>query len=167
MVLGGGGCQQNLIKRAKEDGHYVVVADYLENPPACRFADEHVRVSTFDTPAVLKAAKELGIDGITTLGTDQPVLTAAVVSKELELNYYAEPELALAVTNKRVMKALFKEHNIPSCDYRLIGEDFSDEEIEGLNFPAVLKPVDSQGQRGIFLVNNADEARQHIAETLS
>lgn len=167
MVLGGGGCQQNLIKRAKEEGHYVVVADYLESPPACRFADEHVRVSTFDTPAVLKAARELKIDGITTLGTDQPVLTAAVVSKELGLNYYADPELALAVTNKRVMKEVFNKHNIPSCDYRLIGEGFSDEEIEGLSFPAVLKPVDSQGQRGIFLVNNADEARRHIAETLS
>ena len=167
MVLGGGGCQQNLIKRAKEDGHYVVVADYLENPPACRFADEHVRVSTFDTPAVLKAAREMNIDGITTLGTDQPVLTAAVVSKELGLNYYADPELALAVTNKRVMKALFNKHNIPSCDYRLIGQSFSDEEIEGLSFPAVLKPVDSQGQRGIFLVNDVDEVRKHIAETLS
>lgn len=167
MVLGGGGCQQNLIKRAKEEGHYVVVADYLENPPACRFADEHIRVSTFNTPEVLKAAKEMNIDGITTLGTDQPVLTAAVVSKELELNYYADPELSLAVTNKRVMKELFKNHNIPSCDYRLIGDGFSDEEIEGLSFPAVLKPVDSQGQRGIFLVKSADEARQHIAETLS
>lgn len=167
MVLGGGGCQQKLIKRAKEEGHYVVVADYLENPPACRFADEHVRVSTFDTPEVLKAAREMNIDGITTLGTDQPVLTAAVVSKELGLKFYADPELALAVTNKRVMKALFKKHNIPSCDYRLIGEGFSHEEIEGLSFPAVLKPVDSQGQRGIFLVYGADEVRQHIAETLS
>ena len=167
MILGAGSCQQNLIKRAKKRGYYVIAADYLENPPGAQFADEHIRVSTFDTPNVLSAAREKRIDGIVTLGTDQPVLTAAVVAQELGLSYYADEKLALAVTNKRIMKALLGKNGIPANDYRLIGKDFAEEEIRGLQFPAVLKPVDSQGQRGIFKVNNIVEAREHIEETLS
>jgi len=167
MILGGGSCQVNLIKRAKQAGHFVIVADYLDNPPGVFFADEHARVSTFDVPAVLEAARELRVDGITTLGTDQPVLTAAKVSEKLGLKFYADADLALAVTNKRIMKRWFNQHGIPMNDYRLVGEGFSFAEIEGLRFPAVLKPVDSQGQRGIFLVNNADEARRHVGDTLA
>ena len=167
MVLGAGNCQQNLIKRAKERGHYVIAVDYLQNPPGARFADEHLRVSTFDTALVLQAAMEYEINGIVTLGTDQPVLTAAVVATKLGLHFYASSYLALAVTNKRIMKELFAKHAIPKNDYRLIGKGFTIDDIKGLRFPAVLKPVDSQGQRGIFLVNDAEQARQHIDETLS
>ena len=52
-------------------------------------------------------------------------------------------------------------------DYRLIEKGFAKEEIKGLKFPAVLKPVDSQGQRGIFKVRNIKEVSRHIEETLS
>lgn len=167
MVLGGGNCQQNFIKRAKAAGHFVIVADYLPDCPARSFADVHALVSTFDTPAVLAEARANRIDGIATLGTDQPVLTAATVAQSLGLPFYVDVQTALAVTNKRVMKAKFTRHGIPTADFRLIGEGFSDSDIEGLTFPAVLKPVDSQGQRGIFLVRSIDEVHRRISQTLS
>lgn len=167
MVLGGGNCQLNFIKRAKQKGHTVIVADYLSDCPGDKVADKHILVSTFDTPAVLEAAQTNKIDAIATLGTDQPVLTAATVSEKLGLHWYVDSRVALAVTNKRVMKRLFKQHHIPTVDYRLIGNGFSDSEISGLDFPAVLKPVDSQGQRGIFLVEDIEGVRRHIGETLT
>lgn len=166
MVLGGGSCQLNLIKRAKKEGHFVVVADYLPDCPAREFADIHVPVSTFDLDGVLSFAKRHQINAIVTTGTDQPVLTAALAAKALDLPFYIDGQTALAVTNKRVMKELFQKHGIPTAKYRLIGPEFTDPEINGMRFPAVLKPVDSQGQRGIFLVNSVDEVRQNIGETL-
>ncbi len=167
MILGAGNCQLNLIKRAKKRGNYVIVADYLDDPPGAQFADDHIKVSTFDTGLVLQAATENKIEGIVTLGTDQPVLTAAVVAKKLGLHFYAGSYLALAVTNKRIMKEILAKNEIPMNDYRLIGKGFNKNEIKGLQFPAVLKPVDSQGQRGIFKVKNIEEVSRHIEETLS
>lgn len=167
MVLGGGNCQLNFIKRAKHNRHTVIVVDYLPHCPGGKVADEHILVSTFDTPAVLHAAQQKNINAIATLGTDQPVLTAATVAEELGLHWYVDSKVGLAVTNKRVMKRLFTQHDIPTVDYRLIGNGFSDSEISGLKFPAVLKPVDSQGQRGIFLVNDIESVRRHVGETLS
>jgi len=167
MVLGGGSCQLNLIKRIKAAGHFTVVADYLPDCPGGNIADVHVPVSTFDIDGVTKAAKQYGIEAVVTLGTDQPVFTAAAVAEKLGLHFYIGSKTAKAVTNKRVMKKVFEKHNIPFVPYRLIGSNFTEGETAGLHFPAVLKPVDSQGQRGIFLVADIKEARQRIGETLS
>jgi biotin carboxylase len=65
------------------------------------------------------------------------------------------------------MKKIFLQNAIPTANYRLIGKSFKKSEIEGISFPAVIKPVDSQGQRGIYKVDSAEEIKRHIADTLS
>lgn len=167
LVLGGGYCQLNMIKRLKSEGHYIVLVDYLKNNPSKVYADEHHCISTFDIAAVLEVVTKTNAKAIITMGTDQPVLTAAAVSKETGISFYVDPDIALAVTNKRIMKAQFIRYKIPTANYRLIPQDFTERNILGLNFPAVLKPVDSQGQRGIFIVHNINDIRMNIDETLS
>jgi len=166
MVLGGGSGQLNLIRRAKALGDFVIVADYLPDCPGGQIADVHVQVSSFDAERVIRAGREQRIEAIVTTGTDQPVLTAALTAEALGLPFYMDSQTALAFTNKRVMKALFRQHDIPANDYVLLGANFKDEELRGVRFPAVLKPVDSQGQRGIWLVDTPDEVHEHIADTL-
>lgn len=167
MVLGGGSCQLNLIKRAKERGEYVILADYLKDCPGAALSDAHALVSTFDHEGVLNAAREHGAEGIVTMGTDQPVLTAAKAAEALKLPFYIDAQTALSVTNKRVMKALFHEHGIPTPGYALLDAAFDEARLEDVRFPAVLKPVDSQGQRGVIRVEDAAEAKKRIGETLS
>ena len=166
MVLGGGSAQINLIRRAKELGDFVVVADYLPDCPGAQLADAHVQVSTFDAESAIRAGREHGIEGIVTTGTDQPVLTAALAAEALGLPYYMDSDTALSFTNKRVMKARFKEHHIPANDSVLVGKRFGFADLGDIRFPAVLKPVDSQGQRGIFLVDDTGGVRSYIKETL-
>lgn len=167
MVLGGGSCQMNLIERLKKQGDEVVLIDYLPDCPASSLSDTHLLISTFDTKSVLEAARKFEIEAIITLGTDQPVLTAAKVAEELDLPFYLTSEQALAATNKRVMKKMFTKNGIPTANYRLIKKDFEDRDIKDISFPVVLKPVDSQGQRGIYKLNSIEEIREHMADTLS
>ena len=167
MVLGGGSNQVELIKKAKMQGDEVILIDYLPNCPGSKIADMHLPISSFDTESIISVARTHNADAIVTAGTDQPVLSAAIASQEIGLNFYAQKDLAKAVTNKIVMKSIFKENNIPSVNYRLINKDFKDEEISSLKFPVVLKPVDSQGQRGIYKLNSVDEVRSKIDISLS
>ena len=167
MVLGGASNQLDLIRRLKEYHDQVILLDYSEWCVGKPYADIYVRQSTFDVDAVYEAAKKHKVQAIMTTGTDQPVYVAAKVSAMLGLKYYVDEQTALAVTNKRVMKRIFRDNDIPSPAYRLIGADFSPEDIAGLRFPAVLKPVDSQGQRGVFLLQKSEEVKQYIGETLS
>lgn len=165
-VLGGGPAQLNLIKRLKEQGYKVAVSDMNIDSPGLALADFPSTASSFDTVAVAEAARLASSDCLLTLGTDQPVLTAALVSEKLGLPYFLSSAQARLVTNKKDMKQMFIAEGIPTAPFCLISSDFKDEELEDLNFPLVIKPLDSQGQRGVIKVNNCSEIRDHMQEVL-
>lgn len=167
MVLGGSNCQIHAMKRAAALGMDTVLIDYTPNPPAAALCGLHERSSTFDVPACIRVAKEYEVTGVMTLGTDQPVYTAAAVSQSCGLPSLLSEQRALAVTNKKQMKQVLTEAGIPTAVYRLIGRDSSTDAIKGLHAPFVIKPLDSQGQRGIFKLNSAEEVCRHLEQTLS
>lgn len=167
LVLGGGNNQINAIKRSKDKGITTIVSDYYNDAPGKETCDYGELVSTFDVEENIKVAQKYDIDGIMTLGTDQPIYTVAKVANELELPSFLSVDTARAVTNKRVMKKLFTDNKIPTVNYVLIDKNFKESELKSLKFPVVIKPVDSQGQRGIYKLNSIDEIREKIEDTLS
>lgn len=167
LVLGGGSGQVSLIKKAKAMGYQIIVADYYPDAPGKKFADFSSLSSTFDIEANLKTARKYEVDGVLTSGTDQPVYTAAVVSEKLALNQYISVETAKAVTNKRVMKKKFSEANIPTVKYKILGKNFSKKKLKNFKQPFVVKPLDSQGQRGVFKLNSVAEISEKFDEVLS
>jgi biotin carboxylase len=167
LILGGGSAQLSLIKKAKKMGHEVVVSDYYQDAPGKKFADFNSESSTFDFAANLKTAEKYKVDGVLTAGTDQPVYTAARVAKRLNLNQYLSLETAEAVTNKKVMKKKFSKEEIPTVKYKIIASDFSDQILENFKRPFVVKPLDSQGQRGVFKLDNIAQIREKFNEVLS
>jgi len=170
MILGGGSSQLGAFRRARELGITTILADQDPNAPARALADEFVPASTFDIDAVTDAARVTRVEAIIALGTDQPVLTAAVASARLGLPFPLTPERALSVTNKRVMKRIFDDEGIPTPRWCLIGPDRSEWDRRGfsrLRPPYVVKPVDSQGQRGIIIANTAEEVAAQYPVTRS
>ena len=167
MVLGGSNCQLHALERAKQEGMYTVLADYTTMPPGAAVADVHEKISTFDAEACLDAARRHHIQGVMTMGTDQPVLTAAKVSDALGLPSCLSTEQALYVTNKKYMKQRLQEAEILTSPWMLVDKNTTEEEIAKLTPPYVLKPLDSQGQRGIFKLNTPQEVLEHLEETLS
>ena len=167
MILGGSRCQMNAFVCADKLGYQTILADYLPNPPAALYADLHLQISTFDTDACFEAASNYRIDGIMTMGTDQPVLTAATISKRLRLAYPISEKTAYAVTNKKAMKAIMRDAGIPTVAYQLIDRDMRMDALADMGTPLVIKPLDSQGQRGVFKLETAEEIFKHLNETLS
>ena len=165
MILGANALQMRAIDRIKEMGHTAIAVDNRVDSPGKKAADLSAFASTFDFEACLQAARVMEIDGIFTSGTDQPVLTAALVQEAMKLPMPFSVELARRLTNKRWMKKEFAKNGLPTLPWVLIGRGYVEAEIL-FSFPAVLKPVDSQGQRGIFLVHSHKEIRAHMEETL-
>jgi len=167
MILGGGSSQIPAIKRAKEKGFTVILTDANPNAPGRSLAQEFVPVSTFDPLGITEAAAQLGVQALFTLGSDQPVYTAAYAAAQLELPNPLTPEQALNVTNKAPMKELFQVHHIPTADFRILSSSSDVPELESLALPWVLKPVDSQGQRGIYLIRDPGELKSLIPQSLA
>jgi phosphoribosylamine-glycine ligase len=65
------------------------------------------------------------------------------------------------------MKKLFKENKIPTLNYRIIGKNFADDDLTGLRLPVVVKPLDSQGQRGVYKLDSIDEIRAVFSDVIS
>ena len=167
LVLGGSNCQLHALQRAKEEDMYTVLADYTKAPIGAAVADVHEQISTFDWEACEKAAQRHRVQGIMTMGTDQPVYTAAKVSQTLDLPLTLTLEQAFLVTNKKAMKHRMMEAGIATAPWMIIDENTTVEDIAKLRAPYVIKPLDSQGQRGVFKLQTPEEVLAHLQDTLS
>lgn len=166
LILGAGSSQQKAILKAREKGHTVIVSDYLPDAPGLVWAHHREQVSTFDVEKNIEVARKYRIDGVLTLGTDQPVYTAARVAEALRLPFFLDAATAKAVTNKRIMKDRMKNRGVPTVSFTYLGEHFSRGELRELRFPLVIKPVDSQGQRGVYRLENMEELRRYSRYSL-
>lgn len=167
LVLGGGSGQLALIKKAKKMGYQVIVSDYYPDAPGKKIADFSAMSSSFDPEANLKTALKYQAEGVLTAGTDQPVYTAAFVAEKLNLNQYISPAAAEAVTNKKVMKKKFSQNQIATVKYKFLSRNFREEELANFKKPFVIKPLDSQGQRGVYKLASASEIREKFNKVLS
>jgi len=154
MILGGSSAQEIAIKKAQELGIEVIVCDYNEEAIGHKSADVSSFISSFDANGAYKFGKQMNIDGVMTLGTDQPILTVAYVAKQLGLPMLINYDTALYVTNKWYMKKTFSKHLIPTTDYVFYKKGVNENCLDEIGYPVVVKPIDSQGQRGVYYLEN-------------
>lgn len=167
IVLGGGNCQVALLRYLHEQKHQVILIDYLLDPPGKKYANIHKMISTFDIRGIAAVAKEYKVDAIITAGTDQPVYSGACASEMLDLPYYISSALAYSLTHKKKMKSIFAQNNIPTVSFGYLKQTLRDVDMATLKFPMVIKPYDSQGQRGVLKVNQLSDLADAMKESFS
>ena len=156
LFLGGAASQIPPIKYAKDQGHYVITCDYLPKNPGHKYADEYYNVSTTDKEAVLALARELNIDGIVAYASDPAAPTQAYVGNKLGLpsNPY---ESVLILTRKDLFRDFLKKNDfyVPkSASFYSFSE--AKKWLNELKMPAIIKPIDSAGSKGIRKIETMD-----------
>ena len=165
IVLAGGNDQAALIQelRHKLKDVEVLLIDFAPNVVAAKYADRHIVESTMDLAKVKEIAKEEKVDFIITACGDQPLLTMAVVSEELGLPCYLSKKQVLNLTNKMYMKRLMVENDIPTSHFKTFtSKDVID--TTGLNYPLIVKPVDSNGSKGVRKCKDRAELDKYLPE---
>jgi biotin carboxylase len=149
LVLGAGPAQLGLHRAARERGLYIVACD--RDPTAVGFehADRRAVVSVEDEAAVSQLARAEEVDGIIAPGIDWPVAIAARVAAHAGLPHPLTPEAAALTVLKHRQRKCLTEHGVPQPRWEVAtaAED-------GLPLPAVVKPVDRQGQAGLAVVDD-------------
>lgn len=162
MIMGAGIYQVPLIKTAREMGIYTIAVSIPGKYPGFAYADEVLHINTVDAEAVLKAAKERQIDGICTAGTDVAVMTIGRVNDALGLSGISYNAAKIAC-DKVLMKQCYEEHGVRTARYRKVYfNENVDEKIAGLQYPLIIKIVDSSGSRGITRVDRPDQIQAAI-----
>lgn len=165
LVLAGGSDQVALIRELKGRGHYVILVDYFDNPPARAYADKHVIASTLDVERVKQVAIDENVSLITTACTDQALLTVANVSEQLGLPCYLSYKIGLNVTNKSYMKKVLVENGIPTAKFVIL-DRLDYQLIKGFDFPVVVKPVDCNSSKGVKRIDTFDELPEYLEQAI-
>ena len=170
MILAGGNDQAALIQELRNYLHNnveIILLDKEKNVKALPYADKFLNISTMDKDKVLEAAKKEHIDLILTACGDQPLSTMAYVSAKMGLPCYLSEEDVVNLTNKIFMKKRMVEYGIPTAKHIYVNQDFEKIDLGNLQFPLIVKPVDSNGSKGVKKVMKENELFPMLNEALS
>jgi biotin carboxylase len=167
LFVGAGRHQRRAIQRAKELGLRVAAVDRNPDALGLREADISKVVDYADPSAVLKAVARLRIDGVLTVSADSAVPTVAAVAAELGLPGIGV-ETAHRMTHKVAMRRRLAEAGVPQPRFAAL-RTLSERRraLDEVGLPAVLKPADSGGQRGVFRVDSAEDVEAHLHEAIA
>ena len=167
MIMGAGIYQVPLIKTAKRMGIHTIAVSIPGKYPGFAYADEVLHINTVDSGAVLAAAREKKIDGICTAGTDVAVMTIGRVNDALGLSGISY-EAARLACDKVQMKECYEANGVRTARYRKVYfNENVNKKITGLNYPLIVKIVDSSVSRGITRVDTPEELPDAIRNAQS
>jgi biotin carboxylase len=167
LFVGAGRHQRRAILRARELGHRIVAVDRNAEALGLQEADVGDVVDFQDVDAVAEAGRRHSVNGVLTVSADRAVPVVAAVAERLGLPGIGS-ETAHLMTHKIAMRRRLAEAGVPQPRYaaaRNLHEGRSAVETVGL--PAVLKPADSGGQRGVFRLESVDDMERHLHAALA
>jgi biotin carboxylase len=167
LFIGAGRHQRRAIVQAKAMGLRVAAVDRNPDAPGLAEADVTRVVDFADVDAVLKATARLKLDGVLTVSADRAVPVVAAVAEKRGLPGIGTAAAHL-MTNKIAMRRRLADVGVPQPRFAAV-RNLSETRraTEEVGFPAVLKPSDSGGQRGVFRVESPDDVDAHLHEALA
>src|SRR3954451_9540588 len=167
LFVGAGRHQRRAILRAKELGLRVLAVDRNADAPGLREADEGFVVDFSDVDAALRAVERADFDGVLTVSADRAVPVVAAVAEARGLPGIGT-EVAHLMTHKVAMRRALADAGVPQPRFAAV-RSLSERHraADEVGFPAVLKPADSGGQRGVFRVDSMDDVEAHLHEAIS
>ncbi len=164
LVLGTGKPQADLIRECKKRGMEAYACSYTVGDPGQKYADGFENINIVDAAAVKDYAKRIGADYIYSAGSDVAMPTVFRVAKELGLPAFCPFETANICNKKPLLRAHLGEDFEGNLKFQCVTD--IDEPLH-VGFPMMMKPSDSQGQRGVCLVRNMEEYRAQFDLSMS
>lgn len=151
-------------RAAQHAGLNVFALDGDKDAPGLKEADRYCTVDIRDTAAVIAAVKESGLRpaGAVTFVTEVGMPAAAALRQHFNLRG-PQGEHLLSLTDKSVQRAHWDKAGIPQPRW-LAGNTPTEvlQHIKKIGFPAVIKPVDSAGSRGVSKIETEEECEYAI-----
>ena len=157
LVIGGARSQCHVIDLLHKLNYHVLVVDCDLACQGSKMADEFLGISTADVEGLIEIAREKKVKGVVAVQSDLGLVTATRVAIELGLK--ALPlEVVELYTNKYKMREHLKKNGFLCPDYKKCRTVEELKLFASTNgFPVVMKPMNSQGSRGVVMVKSEDD----------
>ncbi len=154
LVLAAGLLQIPVIKKAKEQGYYVLAADGSADAPGLKYADKAIVANITSEEEMLLIARDEQIDGIIHPCSEVAMNVMGRINDEMGLCGISK-DTAIRATNKHLMRRAFEDGNAPS-PWSFCFDNADDAWRHYSKTPTldmILKPSRNSGSRGIAKIS--------------
>jgi biotin carboxylase len=164
LILGAGNAQIDAIEYCKSHGYEVVGCSYTTVDCGIPHLDIFEQVDIKNVDGIVALAEKYGVSAIYSVGSDIAMPTVMMASEKLGLPHFITAEAAEICHSKGRMRETLGEGFEGNASFMVCST--LEEALGYTDFPAMMKPVDSQGQRGCYRVESADDIREHFAASI-
>ncbi len=164
LLLGGVQTAAGLVDICHRNGALLGVTDYNKGTHLKQIADEAFDVDAFDTDAVIALCKEHRYDGVITQFVDRVLPLAAEVAEGIGAYSPFTREQIRMSADKSFFKKTCMEYGVPVPKLYEIKDDANLEGDDSIEYPVLVKPVDSSSSRGLVICRNARELEEGLKE---
>lgn len=163
-IIGANYLQTPLVQKAASMGIETHVFAWEDGAVAAPYADYFYPISVLDRKSILRTCKEVGIHGITSVGSDTTMPTVNYISQKLGLVGNSMDSNMLSI-NKYEMRKKLSSSGIRCPEFKFFKEE-NYKHDGSLSFPLIVKPVDRGGSIGVKKVNNELEVQTALSKAL-
>lgn len=167
LILGGNPETVPLVEVAHEMGVKTIVASSVPDEAAKKVAGMASDVDGMDVPGLVALAREQNVDGVLVGVADMLVPSYCKVCDALSLPCYATQQIVDVFAFKDIFKATCERYGVHGIPEFYLSEEMKEEDIAKIQFPVMVKPVDSASGQGIIRANNREELHKAVPYALS
>lgn len=167
LILGANPETIALVQVANDMGVKTIVTSNRKEDPAKKYAWKACDVDGLDVPGLVALANEEQVDGVLVGVADMLVPTYCKVCDALNLPCYATQDIVNVFSYKDVFKATCEQYGVHGIPEFYLDEELKQEDIDKIEFPVMVKPVDGYSGLGMTVCNSAEELKPAVEKALS
>lgn len=162
LLIGGINTTADLVDLAHRNGVQIGVADYNKGTLLKRIADFAHDINIYDEDAVVKLIKDEGYDGVISAFNERLGPVNSRIAERIGKWAPMTVEQLQMSTNKKFFKHTCERYGVPvPKEYRISSvEDICTADIQ---YPVIIKPVDSSSSVGVMPCHDAKELEKGYA----
>lgn len=165
LILGVGNAQLDIIRYLKDKGWWILACSNQCHEKTIELVDRFELIDILDTDSLESLAREENVHLVYSIGSDLAVESIARIASNLGLSTFIEPKTSQLLSNKLFLRDFLTTNNLSPVRFKKI---CTREDIIGWDiYPCVVKPVDSQGQRGVYIAYTAQDIETGLTESLN
>lgn len=166
LILGANPETAGLVRKANEKGIYTIITDNNPNAYAKRYADKVYNIDATDLECLYQMAVQENVDGIILGVAESLMSTYAELCMMLNKPCYGNRALFDIMSSKDKFKQICIEYGVPVVPEYKISVTPTDQELSSVEYPVVVKPVDSCSSKGISVCKSEEMLGESIKKAL-
>lgn len=166
LILGGNPETTPLVELANGMGVLTIVSSARSTDPAKKAAWRAYDVDGMDVPGLVALAKKEKVDGVLVGVADILVPAYCKVCDELGLPCYATQKIVDVFAFKDVFKSTCEQYGVHGIPEYKLDAEMKKEDLEKIQYPVMVKPVDNGGGMGMTVCYNEEELFPAVQKAL-